>query len=270
MKIPQIDILYEDAHIVAVNKPAGLVVHPDGKTKGPFLTDWVLKHYPKAAKVGEPIESTAHGIIERPGIVHRLDRDTSGVMLIAKTKAAHAHLKDQFQQHTIQKKYYTFVYGEMTEEWGSIKRTIGRSPSDFRKWSATRGARGELRPSETWWTLVKSTTDLDGTGKYSLLSVEPKTGRTHQIRVHFKAINHPVVHDGLYAREKLTDTGPLATPLGFKRTALHAYSIAFKTVGTPKKPGVVKTVIAPLPADFKKGMEELSIDPKTIPGLQVA
>src|SRR6185369_6890689 len=179
----EIPILYEDKDILAVNKPAGLVVHPDGKSKGPFLTDWVLEKYPKTKGVGEPIETKDYGVIERPGIVHRLDRDTSGVILIAKTKRGHEVLKEQFQNRTIIKKYLTFVYGEVKEQFGIINRPIGRSPSDFRKWSATRGARGELREAETWYTLIFYRSG------YSFLEVEPKTGRTHQIRVHFKAIN---------------------------------------------------------------------------------
>jgi 23S rRNA pseudouridine1911/1915/1917 synthase len=264
-----IEVLYEDAHIVAVNKPAGLVVHSDGKTVEPFLTDWILKKYPGAAKVGEPIvtvpATTKDGItkpsqtIVRPGIVHRLDRETSGVMLIAKTKAAHASLKAQFQEHTIKKKYNAFLYGEIKEEWGIIERPIGRSTGDFRKWSATRGARGELRPAVTWWNLIKAGYDLDTTGKYSFVEAEPKTGRTHQIRVHFKAINHPVVCDKLYAAEKIPHEGPLSKPLGFKRTALHASSITFTTIGTKTKPGKPVTVKAPFPADFKKAMKEMGI-----------
>ena len=180
-------------------------------------------------------------------------------MLIAKTKAAHASLKAQFQEHTIKKKYNAFLYGELKEEWGIIERPIGRSTGDFRKWSATRGARGELRPAVTWWNLIKGGYDLGITGKYSFVEAEPKTGRTHQIRVHFKAINHPVVADKLYAAEKLAPikisknktADALSTPLGFKRTALHASSITFTTVGTVAKPGKPVTVKAPFPADFK-------------------
>src|SRR4051812_36239179 len=99
----EIPILYEDKDIVAVNKPAGLIVHPDGKTIEPSLTDWIIKKYPKTKDVGEPIVTTDHGVIERPGIVHRLDRGTSGVLLIAKTKEGHACLKEQFQERTISK-----------------------------------------------------------------------------------------------------------------------------------------------------------------------
>lgn len=237
----EIQILYEDADILAVNKPAGLVVHPDGKTKELALTDWVLDKYPQTKEVGEPIATTKDGIIERPGIVHRLDRETSGVLLIAKTKEGHACLKKQFQEHKISKKYIAFVYGDLKEPYGIIDRPIGRSPSDFRQWSATRGARGEMREAETWWTCIAHGRE------YSLVEIEPKTGRTHQIRVHFKAINHPVVCDSLYASDK-------PCLFGFDRTALHASSIIFENCDGKKIQAQ-----APLPADFKQAIKDLNI-----------
>jgi 23S rRNA pseudouridine1911/1915/1917 synthase len=237
----KITILYEDKDILAVNKPTGVVVHPDGKSKGPFLTEWILDNYPKTKNVGEPVDTKEYGIIERPGIVHRLDRDTSGVLLIAKTKAGHECLKDQFQERKLTKKYLAFVYGEMKEQHGIINRPIGRSPKDFRRWSATRGARGEMRDAETWYTRLAHRVG------YSFVEVEPRTGRTHQIRVHFKAINHPIVSDALYSADK-----PPA--LGFKRNALHAYSINFTNCLGKKI-----LVIAPMPTDFKKALKELGI-----------
>lgn len=241
----KIDILYEDKDIVAVNKPAGLVVHPDGKSKGPFLTDWILENYPKTKNVGESVETKDYGIIERPGIVHRLDRDTSGVILIAKTKAGHECLKTQFQDRTINKKYLAFVYGEVKDQFGIINRPIGRSPKDFRRWSATRGARGEMRDAETWYTVLSTRVG------YSFVEVEPKTGRTHQIRVHFKAINHPILHDSLYAPEKIDDK---TKSLGFKRNALHAFSIEFTNCQ-----GKVIKVRADIPKDFVTAITELGI-----------
>jgi 23S rRNA pseudouridine1911/1915/1917 synthase len=261
------DILYEDKDFVAINKPAGVVVHPDGKAesedpkakkKDPVLTDWIIKHYPKTKNVGEPIVMTNGTVIARPGIVHRLDKGTSGVILVAKTKAAHAYLKEQFQNREVTKKYFTFVYGEFEDKYGTINRPIGRSKSDFRKWSAQRGARGEMREAETWYTVLgsgrahHSNEDDDRSGgTYSFLEVEPKTGRTHQIRVHLKAVNHPVVCDDLYAPER-----PCA--FGFGRTALHAYSLELK-----KMDGSLVKIEAPLPADFKKALKELNIpEPK--------
>lgn len=236
-----LEILYEDPDIVAVNKPAGLVVHSDGRTDEPALTDWVIEHYPKTKNVGEALTDKEGKAIARPGIVHRLDRGTSGVILIAKTKKGHAHLKEQFQNRTLGKKYLTFVHGDMKETYGIINRPIGKSPSDFRRFSATRGAKGEMREAETWWTMFAFRSG------FSLIEAEPKTGRTHQIRVHFNAVNHPVVSDPLYGGGK-----PAA--LGFKRTALHAYSISFTNCK-----GKEITVKAPLPQDFLTAFEELHI-----------
>ncbi len=242
----EIPILYEDTHILAIDKPAGLVVHDDGRTEEPVLTDWILEKYPKTKGVGESIEvkvgENITKTIERPGIVHRLDRGTSGVLLIAKTKKGHAHLKEQFQNHTLEKKYLAFIYGELKDDYGIINRPIGKSPRDFRRWSASRGARGEMRPAETWWTRIAAR------GGFTLVEVEPKTGRTHQIRVHFKYLNHPIVGDELYAPEK-----PKA--LGFtNRTALHASSITFRNCLDK-----VITVKSQLPDDFKEAIEELGI-----------
>lgn len=238
-----LNILYEDKDIVAIDKPPGLVVHPDGKTKEPAITDWVLEHYPKAKNVGEPIESKEYGIIERPGIVHRLDRGTSGVLLIAKTKKGHECLKEQFQNQLIAKKYHAFVHGDMKEPYGIIDKPIGRSPRDFRRWSAGRGARGEMRPAETWWTLIAYEREVGG--GFSFVEIEPKTGRTHQIRVHFKAVQHPVACDDLYAGDK-------GCQLSLKRTALHASSITFANCAGKKI-----TVKSPLPDDFKAVLEDL-------------
>jgi len=249
-KIPKVDILYEDNDCIVVNKPSGLMVHSDGRAHGPFLTDWILKKYPKTKDVGEPAHGVDGSPTARPGIVHRLDRETSGALLIAKTVAGHAHLKKQFQNRAMIKKYLAFVWGEMDEEFGTITRPIGRSSSDFRKWSAQRGARGEMRDAETYWTKINNGTALVDGGKmekFSLLEVEPKTGRTHQIRVHMVANQHPVVGDMLYAPKR-----PMA--LGFARTALHARSIEFETLtGTRVK------VEAPLPKDFKHAYKELGI-----------
>jgi len=297
LKLPKIDILYEDADFVAVNKPAGLVVHSDGKTVEPLLTDWVVENYPKTAKVGEPLvigpreeavaiasvvadpaaassaapaedeedattpERIAPTVIQRPGIVHRLDRGTSGVIIIAKNQKAYAALKEQFHARSVSKKYLAFVYGEFADpadKYGTINRPIGRSKKDFRRFSAQRGARGEMRPAETWYTVLASRKGLDdGTGRragggYAFLEVEPKTGRTHQIRVHFKAINHPIVCDDLYAAER-------ECALGFGRPALHSSSVEFMNM---KGKRVVAT--APMPADFKKACKELDIDVKVI------
>ncbi len=249
-----VDILYEDNDCVVVNKPSGLMVHSDGRAKGLFLTDWIIEHYPKTIGVGDPMTSPDGTPVDRSGIVHRLDRETSGVLIIAKTAEGHAHLKKQFQNREIKKRYLAFVWGEVKEEFGTINRAIGRSGSDFRKYSAQRGARGDMRQAETYWTRIKNIEkhieNEEKGEKFSLVEAEPKTGRTHQIRVHFNAINHPIVADSLYAPKR-----PPA--LGFNRLALHSYSVEFKTIS-----GLQMKVVAPLPDDFSSVCKEFDIEIK--------
>lgn len=241
----EVPVLYEDDDIAAVNKPAGLMVHPDGRAEGPFLTNWIIEKFPETKNVGEPIRDAGGSTVERPGIVHRLDRDTSGAILVAKTAKGHAWLKKQFQARTIKKKYLAVVWGELKDPFGTINRPIGRNSSDFRKWSAQRGARGELREAETYWEKIKNEKvkikigNTEKTEDFALVEVEPKTGRTHQIRVHFAAIQHPIVGDKLYAPKR-----PMA--LGFNRPALHSKSIEFESCE-----GKHVKVEAPLPGDFK-------------------
>jgi len=254
MSKQDIEIIYEDADCLVVNKPAGLMVHPDGRSQGPFLTDWIVATYPETVSVGEPARGQTGEPVNRAGIVHRLDRETSGALVIAKTQDAFNLLKASFQDRVVSKKYLAFVWGEVKEEFGTITRKIGRNGSDFRRWSAQRGARGELRDAETYWTrvwtgaaIIPESMNPGKVEKFSLLDVEPKTGRTHQIRVHLLAENHPVVGDTLYAPKK-----PQA--LGFSRQALHARSIEFDAPS-----GKRVLVQAPLPADFKAAYAALGI-----------
>jgi len=248
----ELTVLYEDADIAAVDKPSGLMAHSDGRSEGPFLTDWITGRFPGAVGVGEPARSHEGKAIDRSGIVHRLDRETSGVILVAKTQAGFDCLKGQFQDRTVAKRYLAFIWGKLDEEFGTIDRPIGRSANDFPKWSAQRGTRGEIRNAETYWTrLWTGETKVDENAerpeKFTLVEAEPKTGRTHQIRVHFLAIHHPIVSDTLYAPKR-----PHA--LGFTRTALHSRSIEFmNTEGKRVK------VEAPLPADFQAAIRKLGI-----------
>ncbi len=234
-------ILFESDTCLAVNKPAGLIVHGDGKTKESTLAEWILKLYPDLKNIGEPWTSENGEVIPRPGIVHRLDRETSGVILIAKTQEAFDSLKEQFQNHTIEKTYHAFVYGEMKNKKGVIDRPIGRSTKDFRMWSAQRGARGVMREAVTEYEVV-----LCKEG-YSFIHAFPKTGRTHQIRVHFKAINYPLVHDSLYAPQ-------VENTLGFERLALHSYKVIFTSVE-----GESVEVVAPYPEDFARALSRLQL-----------
>tara|TARA_B100000745_G_scaffold110507_1_gene70937 strand:+ start:2944 stop:3690 length:747 start_codon:yes stop_codon:yes gene_type:complete len=230
-------IIFEDDDILIIDKPAGLVVHGDGRTEEPSVADWVLENYPELKEVGEPWMNQEGQMIPRPGIVHRLDRNTSGVMVLAKTQEVFEFLKEQFQERNVKKTYRAWVYGAMKEDEGEIDRPIGKSKKDFRKWSAQPGSRGEQREAHTAWRLLE--TREEGGEKYSLLELRPTTGRTHQLRVHLKAIHHPIVCDKLYApRRKCT--------FGFGRLALHAHTITLLAKGNKEQ-----KFEAPLPADFK-------------------
>jgi len=170
--------------------------------------------------------------------VHRLDKDTSGVLLLAKNQKAHQFLKEQFQNRTIKKTYVAIVSGWMKDDRGVINKPIGRSPSDFRRWLCGRGARGELREAITEYKVLKRF--IDKKEKYTYIEVKPKTGRTHQIRVHMKFLNHPVVCDSLY--------NPSGTcPKEISRMALHAKSIEFNTLK-----GETIKIESPIPLQFKK------------------
>jgi 23S rRNA pseudouridine1911/1915/1917 synthase len=225
-------ILYEDADIVAIAKPAGVMTHPDGHTADETVSDWFAKKYPASAAVGEMQRLPNGTEIARPGIVHRLDRETSGVLLLAKTPEAHAHLKAAFQNRDAKKVYLAFTYGVPKERKGVIEFSIGRSRKDFRLRSAQPKAKGMLREAITRYEVVGDT------GRYALLKVMPETGRTHQIRVHLKAIHHPVVCDPLYAPNQTCD-------LGFNRLGLHAYSLDI-----PLLSGDRLTITAPVPKDL--------------------
>lgn len=227
-----IPVLYEDADTLVVDKPSGLVVHPDGRTDEPTLADWISKTHPGIVGVGEPLTLADGTHINRPGIVHRLDRETSGALIIAKNQESFLRLKEQFQTRRVAKTYHAFVHGELKESTGTIERHIGRSAGDFRKWSAQRGARGQLREAVTEYAAIARARG------FSFVEVRPKTGRTHQIRVHMKAINHPVVCDSLYG-------GKLGCALGFARLALHASKVEWENAR-----GERVAVESPLPEDF--------------------
>lgn len=231
-----VTVLYEDDDVLVVNKPSGLMVHGDGRSPDATLVDWLLAHAPSAQGVGEPGYAQDGSPLERSGVVHRLDRETSGVLVLAKTQDAFWHLKTQFKERAVEKEYCAFVYGTMKENRGVIDRPIGKSARDFRLRSAQRGARGALRDAVTAWELIKQS------DTHAYLKLQPKTGRTHQIRAHLKAIGRPIICDALYAPPTLRS----GDNLGFTRLALHARSL---TLTLPSGKG--DTFIAPQPEDFK-------------------
>ncbi|MEY2641241.1 MAG: ribosomal large subunit pseudouridine synthase rRNA synthase [Candidatus Parcubacteria bacterium] len=236
-------VLYEDDTILAINKPAGLMVHGDGKSSEYTVADWMLEHYPETKHVGEPMviitktdARLPQTVILRPGIVHRLDKETSGVMLLAKTQQAFAHLKQQFQDRTVEKVYHAFLYSNVREDVLVVDAPIGRSSKDVRRWTAGKDARGELRYAVTEFkTLMRGMTEGE---HVTLVEARPKTGRTHQIRVHAKLIDKPIVADSLYAPGR-------PSLLGFSRLALHAQRITFT-----RPDGARVVVEAPYPEDF--------------------
>lgn len=215
----KIKVLYEDSNILAIDKPSGILVHPDQTSREKTILDLFIKKYPKLE------------------IVHRLDKETSGVLLLARNKKAHEFLKKQFQNREIKKTYLAIVSGHVKNDRGIINKPIGRSPKDFRRHLAGRGARGEMREAVTQYRVIKR---FEAPQKFTYLEVRPKTGRTHQIRVHMKYINHPVACDSLYNPGE-------PCPKGISRLALHAKSIEFKNLK-----GKIVKVESPLPAMFQK------------------
>lgn len=234
-------ILYEDKNILAIDKPAGISMHGDGRNDVTTLADMILEEYPEMRDVGEPMEIEVSGEVKkisRPGIVHRLDKDTSGVLLLARNADAYEFLKKQFQNREIKKTYVALVAGHMKNDTGIIDASIGRSPSDPRKRIASRGKSGKIREAITEYKVLERI-EIDGE-KYTWLEAYPKTGRTHQIRVHMKFLNHPVICDVLYGPK-----GAIA-PFGLSRLALHAKSIEFQNLE-----GKTLKIEAPLPDDLK-------------------
>lgn len=179
----ELEIVYEDDFIIVINKPKGMLVHPTHKIKEHTLVNGLLHHSKQL--------STINGV-ERPGIVHRIDQDTSGLLVVAKDDETHAFLQTQFKDHSATRIYETIVYGVVPHNKGIIKAPIGRNPKDRLKMAVVEN--GKL--SETHFTVIERF------HQYSHLECELKTGRTHQIRVHLKYMKHPIVGDKLYTRKK--------------------------------------------------------------------
>ncbi len=238
-------ILLETQDYLVLNKPAGLMVHPDGKKDTLTLTDWIISKYPEMKGIGEPVRWNDEEI-DRPGIVHRLDEETSGVLIVAKTKEAFAHFKKQFMDRTIEKQYHAFVWGHFKEKEGIISEPIGRNKNDFRRRHAGRGLRGQAKEAVTKWQVISEFVD-ENDNKFSFVKLFPKTGRTHQLRVHMKFIQRPIVSDTLYAPTK-------SGALGFSRVALHARKISFLDLGGSKV-----EIEAPYPEDFGSAVAKYGI-----------
>lgn len=199
-------IIYEDEDIIAVNKPAGISVHPDLHHLEGTLIQEILVQFPEIKNVGDDPN--------RPGVVHRLDKDTSGVIVIARNQDAFLFLKKQFHDRQVAKEYLVLVVGKMKEKHGTIALPIGRSKNDPTKRVAKGLMRGTVREACTNYEVMEYFGD-----DFTFIRALPKTGRTHQIRVHFKAIGHPIVCDKLYAGKRYV------CPFGLERHFLHASSL---------------------------------------------
>lgn len=235
-----LDLLFEDDDLLIVNKPSGLVVHPGAGHSEGTLVHGLLAHSPRLAIQGSPL---------RPGIVHRLDKDTSGALVVAKSERAYLELVKQFKEHGVRKEYLALVHGSPSKKQGEIRTLLGRHPADRKKIAVTqKGGREAI----SRWQVLKDWHEA------SLLQVEIQTGRTHQIRVHLSHINHPVVGDETYGggkrRAKSVNSDKVrALLLGAHRQMLHALRLQFRHPMT----GNAVNAMAPLPNDFRKIEEGL-------------
>ncbi len=212
-----LDVVFEDAHLIVIDKPPGLVVHPAPGNPDRTLVNALLAH------CGTSLSGI--GGVARPGIVHRLDKDTSGLLVVAKTDAAHHGLAAQFAKHSVERVYAAVVWGVPRLKRGEISGAIGRSPRDRKKMTVLRGGRG--KPALTRYRVIKT---LAG-GAASLVECELATGRTHQIRVHLASLGHPLIGDPVYGRPVTRRS--LAPKIsqaisGFSRQALDAFTLGFE------------------------------------------
>ncbi len=215
-------VVHEDDSVIVVDKPAGLVVHPGAGNRDGTLVNGLLARYPELAGVGNP---------DRPGIVHRLDAGSSGLLVVARTGAAVGALVTQFAAHTAGRRYQALVWGHPSAAHGIIDAPIGRDPGDPLKMALVAGG----RPARTEYEVVAR---LAAPAAVALLACRLETGRTHQIRVHLAGIGHPLVGDSVYGDRRAT--------LGLERPFLHAAELSFEHPAT----GARMTFTSPLPADL--------------------
>lgn len=221
-----LDILYEDDDLLVVDKPAGLTVHPAPGHPSHTLVNAILSHLPGLADIGDSL---------RPGIVHRLDKDASGIMVVAKNNTAQLNLINQFKTRSVAKTYLVLVRGHLTPESGVIEAPIGRDPRNRKRMAVVAEAEG--REARTRYNVVKYIAN------YTLLEVRTETGRTHQIRVHLAAIGYPVVGDNVYG----------AKSAFLSRQFLHACRLGFKLPSS----GEYVEFTSDLPPDLSQALEAI-------------
>lgn len=229
-----LDVLYEDDDLLVINKPAGMVVHPGAGNRHGTLVNAVLHRCPDLEGVGG---------VQRPGIVHRLDKDTSGLILVAKNDRAHRALQAQFKAREVAKTYLALVYGGVEPSVGEIAAAIGRDTRDRKRMAVVPSGLG--RPAVTRYETLATYKTASGE-RLTLLACRPLTGRTHQIRVHLAYIKHPIVGDAVYA-------GRRKPPVSCPRQFLHAHRITFRLPAT----GQEVTFTAPLPPDLQAVLANL-------------
>jgi 23S rRNA pseudouridine1911/1915/1917 synthase len=225
-----LDILYEDNQLIILNKPAGLVVHPAPGHPNGTLVNALLAHCPNLPGIGG---------VQRPGIVHRLDKDTTGAIVVAKTELAHQHLQTQLKAKTARREYLGIVYGVPKTESGTINLPIGRNPSDRKKMAVVPIEKGG-REAITHWQVKERL------GNYTLVLFQLETGRTHQIRIHSAQIGHPILGDPLYSAAR-------SIGVNLSGQVLHAWQLKLQHPVTEEW----VEAIAPLPEQFLKLLEVL-------------
>lgn len=231
-----LDIVFEDEQVIVINKPAGLVVHPAAGVHSGTLANALAYHFQQLSHAGSI----------RPGIVHRLDKDTSGLLVAAKTESAHESLGDQFRAREVFKSYVALVYGVVKQQSGSVEQPIARDPRNRTRMAIVAGGRGAL-------SLFKVRHSYES---FTLLDVELKTGRTHQIRVHLAWLKHPVVGDEVYGsgrENNVQDVQLRARIRKLNRHFLHAEQLGFRHPQTGKQ----LKFTAPLPAELREFLELL-------------
>jgi 23S rRNA pseudouridine1911/1915/1917 synthase len=231
-------VLFEDEHLLVVDKPAGLVVHPAAGNLDGTLVNALLHHCTgKLSGIGG---------VARPGIVHRIDKDTSGLLVVAKTDVAHEGLARQFAAHSVDRRYLAIVSGLPKAAEGSVDAPLARSATNRKKMAIVEGNRGKR--AVTHWKRVKTLRDA------ALVECRLETGRTHQVRVHMASIGHPLLGDQVYSRSGKTH-GKLLNELGFHRQALHAAELGFTHPVTKHR----LSFSSPMPPDMQELFNALGV-----------